>query len=231
MRDRALTRPTPVRAAGAVTFAAVLLLTGCSTAGDEVAGAARPTSSASPTASASSSATPGAGPSSGPTASASPTPSADPSAPAGEIAASDPRNEEAQPAKDGKQTAVFARVAGEAKATCVAVGSRRDVRSGSIVGGPFDSAIAAWGRTAPEVPTHSVQLYWIPMNTAAMPGVTVTATNTTTKTTLTVSSDTVGDAEQWKYYSTQIVLRDAGTWRLQVSAGPDSGCFEMTVKP
>ncbi|MBM6402713.1 hypothetical protein JQN72_00445 [Phycicoccus sp. CSK15P-2] len=157
---------------------------------------------------------------------------ADPATPAEATEAAEPSGpeaESAEPGKDGRQTAVFGRVSGTSDGSCVAVGDHRDLRSGDVVGGPFDEARKAWGTTRADLDPESVRLYWVPMHTAEMAGVTVVAQHEESGEKVTASRDSFGDAEQWKYYVTDLELPEAGEWRISVTAGKDRGCFRMTL--
>jgi hypothetical protein len=125
---------------------------------------------------------------------------------------------------------VLARVKGPSQDVCTDTTGKRDVRSGSIVGGAFDEATSAWGTKRKGVPPQNVRLYWVPLHAQKMPGVTVVAHNAGTGTTVKVINRDYGDAEQWKYYNTDFVLLEPGEWQVRVTAGPDSGCFLMTLK-
>ncbi|WP_370618061.1 hypothetical protein [Mumia sp. Pv 4-285] len=210
--------------------AAALVLGGCSSDDEPSAGSTTATSSESPASDdgASSDAGDGSGDSGtadGDASEPTPEPSTNPAA-----EPTDGTAESSQPTKKGKQTAVFSRVPGNASGECVRVGKQRDVRSGSIVGGPFDTAAATWGTTQPGQPKRNVMLYWVPLHADDMKGVTVTAKNAATGATVKVNREPFGEAEQWKYYATNMVLRDPGAWTFRVSAGPDSGCFVMTLR-
>ena len=137
--------------------------------------------------------------------------------------------ETAQPTKKGRQNAVFGRVPGGASGACVTVGRKRDVRSGGIVGGPFDTAVSTWKTKQPGKPKRTARLYWVPLHAAKMPGVTVVATHRSTGVTVKETKDSFGEAEQWKFYDTYLELPTAGTWQLRVKAGPDEGCFVMRI--
>ena len=131
------------------------------------------------------------------------------------------------PKPGGKQSDVFARVPGSTSSDCVVVGDRRDVQSGGIVGGPFDDAKASYGTKRPGLGKNVVRLYWIPLNSKKMPGVTVKATNLSSGESTEVTRKAVADAEQWKFYDTELPLDSPGTWRFVVASGPDRGCFEL----
>lgn len=134
------------------------------------------------------------------------------------------------PAADGTQSGVFDRMEGNTDGACIAVAGRRDVRSGGIVGGPFDTAASAWGKAQPGLAKDNVTLYWVPLHAGAMRGVTVVATHASSGSRVRAATDSYNLAEQWKYYTTSLELPTAGTWRLKVTAGPDAGCFDLDLK-
>ena len=226
-----------VRNLPAAAAVVLLALVGCSSgegeAGTEAA-AGESTSTAAPTptpAAATATSSPGSEPDASPTPSDGPGGSEEPETGGEpEAASEDPRDETAEPTGDGRQSAVLERVEGPAKKTCVDTTGERDVRSGSIVGGAFDEAVSAWGTERKDTPDQNVRLYWVPLHADTMPGVEVVAHNAETGTTVEVTQDEHGDAEQWKYYNTSFVLLEAGTWKLDVTAGKDSGCFLMTLE-
>lgn len=134
-----------------------------------------------------------------------------------------------RPKENGLQDAVLSRNEGDPTGACVKVGARRDLRSGGILGGPFDTARAEWGNNQPDTATTSLRLYWVPLHAEKMPGVHVTAVHAKSGTTVKVFKDSAAEAAEWSYYDTNIRLPKAGTWRLNVSAGPDQGCFELSL--
>ena len=154
----------------------------------------------------------------------------EPQAAPDELAEPDDARAESATPEDGKQEAIFDRVAGNDTQKCVDVGDNRDLRSGEIVGGPFDTAISAWGTEQRDIPNDTVRLYWVPLNSEKMPGVTVVATNERSGETVKTTRDEYGDAEQWKFYDTSFQLPDAGTWTLEVTSGQDSGCFRIRLE-
>ncbi|MDN5766029.1 MAG: hypothetical protein L0H96_04500 [Humibacillus sp.] len=135
----------------------------------------------------------------------------------------------ARPREGGLQDAVLSRTEGDPTGACVKVGVRRDLRSGGILGGPFDTARADWSNNQPDTATTSLRLYWVPLHAEKMPGVDVTAVHAKSGTTVKVFKDSAAEAAEWSYYDTNIRLPKAGTWRLNVSAGPDKGCFEVSL--
>ena len=128
-----------------------------------------------------------------------------------------------KPDAKGRQTDVFERVPGKKSGACVAVGGERDVKSGGFLGGPFDDARKSYGKKREGMKRNQVRLYWVPQHSEPMKGVTVTATSGGK--TVKVTQRNVADAEQWKFYDTNITLPNGGSWRFQVSSGVDQGCF------
>lgn len=135
-----------------------------------------------------------------------------------------------RPTKDGRQRDVFNRLPGTAAGGCLAVGTRRDVRSGGIVGGAFDEARSQFGTGEPGRPKGKVRLYWIPMHTDPMPGVTIKATHQASGQTTTERQTRVADTDQWKFYDTMITVDEPGLWRFVVTSGTDRGCFEVEFR-
>jgi len=123
----------------------------------------------------------------------------------------------------GRQTVLFDRLPGNTSGACETVGDRRDVKSGGFVGGAFDDARKSYGKVRPGMGRKQVRLYWMPEHTKPMAGLTVTATSSGQK--VRVTQRHVADVEQWKFYDTNITLPQGGSWRFQVSSGPDRGCF------
>ncbi|HET7399534.1 MAG TPA: hypothetical protein VFJ94_13535 [Intrasporangium sp.] len=69
-----------------------------------------------------------------------------------------------------------------------------------------------------------LQLYVFPQHAAAMPGVRLTATPPTGPP-RTVTSKRTNQGDEWSYYRVALPVQDRGVWRLEATAGPDSGCF------
>lgn len=126
----------------------------------------------------------------------------------------------------GRQTFLFKRIPGNTTGACVTVGNRRDVKSGGFVGGSFADARTSYGKTRQGMKPKQVRLYWIPVHSKPMGGVTVTATSGGD--TVKITEREVADAEQWKFYYTVIALPHKGTWKFNASSGQDKGCFVAT---
>jgi hypothetical protein len=117
--------------------------------------------------------------------------------------------------------------------SCPAVGGGRDVRSGSMAAGPFDTAkkqFATSRSTSPE-PTK-VRLYWIPKSGKAVSGglvlkVTKVAAGAKTNT---VRDGVVSDAAGVSFYDSQVPIAGPGTWQIKATSGQDTGCFRVTFK-
>jgi hypothetical protein len=242
------------RSAVAACSVAALALAGCSAAAEP---SAAPGAGPDGAPSDGPSAGPSAGPRPSPSASASPDDSgrnagergedvADGRADRAAEAAKSPRaqrspghqDNRARPTGSGRryassQSGVLARLPGNDTGRCISVGDRRDVRSGGIAAGPFDTAREGYGTSIqPGMSPRTVRLYWIPEHSTTMPGLTVRmqrlqpgpgAAQTTRK-------NDWADADQWRFYDTNLEFPSAGTWRLRVTAGQDSGCFDLTMK-
>lgn len=141
----------------------------------------------------------------------------------------DNRAESAKPDKKGRQTAVLGRVEGSKGKACIDTDGGRDLRAGQFVAGPFDEAVAQWDKPKEGLKKRDVRLYWVPLHSKKMPGITVVATHSESGEKVTVSQDDFGDAEQWKYYNVVMNLPQNGTWTLRGTAGEDRGCFKVTV--
>ena len=131
------------------------------------------------------------------------------------------------------QRGVLARLPGSDSGQCVSVGDRRDVRSGGIAAGPFDTARQGYGTTIqPGLSRRTVRLYWIPEHSASMPGLTVRMQRLQPEpgSAQTIRQQDWADADQWRFYDTNLEFPSAGTYRLRVTAGQDSGCFDLTMK-
>ena len=111
---------------------------------------------------------------------------------------------------------------------CVAVDDRSSVRSGEFVAGNFASYRSRWDGTL-----ENSKLFYIPLDSTMTPPLMVTAE--------TVGAEVVEMiqplqflAVAWSengipFYSTGTVLPYRGSWRLVAQAGPNWGCFELTV--
>lgn len=141
-------------------------------------------------------------------------------------AAEDHRGAPGLPDAKGRQSVVFTRLPGNTSGACLPVAGRRDVRSGGFVTGPFDDARKSYGKARPGFTRNQVRLYFVPLHSKPMNGVTVTATSGST--TVTKTQKTVADAEQWKFYDVILTLPKGGSWTIRAEAGQDSGCFRAS---
>lgn len=131
------------------------------------------------------------------------------------------------------QSGVLARLPGNDTGRCISVGDRRDVRSGGIAAGPFDTAREGYGTSIqPGMSPRTVRLYWIPEHSTTMPGLTVRMQRLQPDpgAAQTIRKNDWADADQWRFYDTNLEFPSSGTWRLRVTAGKDSGCFDLTMK-
>lgn len=142
---------------------------------------------------------------------------------------SQPKGGEVPPKKPGDQSNVIKALPGSTTSKCVTTAGQRDLRSGTMGAGPFDTARADYGTKRPGVSKDSVRLYWIPQNSKSMPGLVLQGRNLDTGRTISVKETTVGDAEDWRFYDTNVRLPEPGRWRLTASSGSQRGCFDLTV--
>lgn len=144
----------------------------------------------------------------------------------------DPKNDEGSEADDGstgaEQAPVLNRIPGDKSASCVDTTGMRNARSGGIAAGPFDELDSSYGKKLPGKPRDSIRLYWIPMHGDAA-DLTVRVTKAGGGTRTTVTEGQLSEAEQWKFFDTFIPIEEPGTWELHATAGPDQGCFTVTV--
>jgi len=97
--------------------------------------------------------------------------------------------------------------------------------------GNFQSARKVYkslARGSDDVPT--LDLYVIPKSRSAS-SVQITMTSMAAGSEpRTVKSTDVETADIWEYYSVHIPVPAPGVWKLDVRAGKDSGCFQVTFK-
>ena len=140
-----------------------------------------------------------------------------------------PPNDEDVTHKGDSQSPVLNEIPGNDDHACVDTTGKRDVRSGGMAAGPFDEARASYGERSPGKAKGSIRLYWIPRHGANPGDLTVRVTRVGGGSSTTLSQATVGDAEQWSFYDTNVPIAGKGTWRLQATSGPDRGCFDVTI--
>jgi hypothetical protein len=198
---------------------------GCSSdGGDTPAAAGSPTGGTA----ASTAASTAAGGGSGGSATAGPTTTA--GRPTGSPAASVQPVPTGTPAPtDGSQRTVLNNLPGSAATgTCVAVGSRPDVRSGTMAAGNFVTARKAFTDQAPTKEQPLVSLYMIPGNSKGLTTVTVKLRNVQTGASRSMTSDDRQYAEDWLYFPVRITIPSKGTWEITANAGANTGCFSVT---
>lgn len=126
------------------------------------------------------------------------------------------------------QTGVLNSLPGSSAPSCATVGSRTDVRAGSIAAGNFVVARKKFkselGRT--EVP--SVFLYVIPQHAKGTHTLRVTVQPRAGGAAHTVRSTSLEQADQWHYFALDLPVPAPGTYRLRMNAGQNSGCFDVT---
>jgi hypothetical protein len=134
----------------------------------------------------------------------------------------------ATPTRAGDQSPVLSSLPGSAKSGCVAVGDRTDVRSGTMAAGNFATARKQFADQVKTVPAPTVNLYLIPADARSLREVTLTLEQLGGRhLKRSVTSTSVQDAEQWKYFSLQASVPAAGKWRLKATAGASTGCFDV----
>jgi hypothetical protein len=213
-----------VLVAGLAVTGSALLVSGCTSS----SGGSHPGST---TGSGGSSAAPGGGSSlpgaTGSAGSAAPSASAGSGSKGSTSAAPYPTpSDQENPPTD--QTAVLDALPGSAAASCAAVGKHSDLRSGSIAMGNFVSARKQYLQVAPKSELPEVNVYVIPKDTSSMKSATVTVDPLGRGATRKVTSKSVQDAADWRYFAVQLPVAAPGSYRLTVVAGPNRGCFDVT---
>lgn len=123
------------------------------------------------------------------------------------------------------QTKVLRSFSGSTSASCVQVGSRPDVRSGSFGMGNFVTARKLFARGGGSYDAPESYFYVIPPTRTRNPlTVTLTPQPAAGKPIKEVSRR-LEDAGQWKYYPVHVKIPRAGTWRFDVRSSGQRGCF------
>lgn len=110
---------------------------------------------------------------------------------------------------------------------CIDVEDRTDVRSGAFIAGNFVSFIAGWDGT-PE----TSKLYYIPAAPVAGQSLTVVAEllgDAAPQTVTFTFRATAWTTNGIPFYASGTVLPARGRWRLTLTAGENSGCFELAL--
>ena len=164
-------------------------------------------------------------------ASSSPSPAAR-SLPAGDPSPAPAATSSARPqgmptrAADGNQLSVLRNLPGSTGPGCVDAGSARDVASGGFAAGPFDAARR--GYRAAVLADRAVRLYFVPVHSSAMPGLQLDVTDRS-GTSFTVTQKHWADADEFRFYDTQVTVPHRGVWQLRATAGADSGCWLVRI--
>lgn len=100
-----------------------------------------------------------------------------------------------------------------------------EARSGEFIAGPFAFYMDEWPRDR-----KFSKMWWMPLHTDDMPGITVRAILLDDPSrTVVVRQPLVAYNEGGRFYPSEVALRDAGRWLLIVTSGHDWGCFIMPL--
>jgi hypothetical protein len=119
-------------------------------------------------------------------------------------------------------------------ARCVSVGGHTNVRSGQFIAGNFASFIHGWDGTC-----ENSKLYYIPLHPVTGTPLTLTARLVEEAGGTLVIREVIhlrfANGFAWSpkgeaFYVTGTVLPHAGYWKIDASAGPDQGCFDLQVR-
>jgi hypothetical protein len=73
-----------------------------------------------------------------------------------------------------------------------------------------------------------VRLYFIPVHSAEMPGLSLQASDEAGST-VAVSQPHWADADEFRFYDAEVALPHPGQWRITASAGADRGCWVVRI--
>jgi hypothetical protein len=128
----------------------------------------------------------------------------------------------------GNQVSVLGSLPGSSSRRCAVVGNRADVRSHTLAAGNFEIARKQYARSK-GLERPPVFVYVIPQHSSHLRKLTVRITQLRPAGKVrTVSSTSVQEADIWRYYAVNLPLGTAGTYRLSMTSGPDTGCFVVT---
>lgn len=118
---------------------------------------------------------------------------------------------------------------GNESGDCVTVGRRSRIwRSGEFYAGNFVSFVDRWDGTL-----QGSKLYYVPLHPDdSMPSLKVSAERHGGNPEPALHYEFPAYAWSsagWPFYVSGTVLPTAGTWRIVASAGPNKGCFDVTV--
>lgn len=105
--------------------------------------------------------------------------------------------------------------------------AQNGVRSGEFVAGPFVIYANMWRQN----PENARKLWWVPLHTGKVPSLTVRAVALDDLTVQrTFVATTVGYSDRREaFYPSEVVLPVVGRWMLIATAGPNWGCFIVTL--
>ncbi len=212
---------TPRHAWPVVVALSIGLVSGCGAAGGHPTGSQEPRTEVS------------APPASGADAPATPAPTS-PSPADGAASAATPHG--GAPSKhprglptragDGNQGSVLHNLPGSTGAGCVTVGDERDVAAGGFAAGPFDAARR--GYRSANLARRDVRLYFVPVHSATMPGLTLKVSDGAGAA-FTLTQKRWADADEFRFYDTQVAFPHRGLWRIDAVAGTDAGCWLVRI--
>lgn len=99
------------------------------------------------------------------------------------------------------------------------------IRSGEFVAGPFGGYKQNWARDP-----RDGKLWWVPLHRDAMPGLTVRAVLLDDPAIGRAFTLTPAAGADGPFYPSGVVLPAPGRWLLLATAGPNWGCFVMTLR-
>lgn len=130
--------------------------------------------------------------------------------------------------KAKNQTPVLNSLPGKASSGCLAVGTNRDLRSGSIAAGNFVDARKKYASEANSKEQPEVFLYVIPQHSKGLKKATALVKPRGGGKTFTVTSKSVEQADVYSYFAFNIPIPASGKYELTMSSGKDTGCFVVS---
>ena len=119
---------------------------------------------------------------------------------------------------------------GSPTAACATVGKHTDLRAGGVAVGNFVTARSTFAKQFGKSEVTDVFLYVIPQHAAHMSKVDVRVQPTHSGSASTVVSKDVENANGAQYYAVDLPIPKPGTYRLEMTAGADRGCYEVTFR-
>lgn len=141
------------------------------------------------------------------------------------------RSTSSTPAPTSSASEVLSQLPGSVNGSCVKA-VQRNMRSGGIGGGDFIAARVQYKRVATHLGAPLVSLHFIPLNLVPDKSLRLTMTlQRLHPVVYTVQTDKVHVVAGTTYFDIQVPIRKPGPWRMRVSAGQDSGCFDIAFNP